>query len=198
MSECSTGGGSSSGWPLQGFSKIRFKICLRAQRAKVFEDLPARERSVRRSECKTRYTTCVHSVYTPGHIPRVCTPLGDSCVLHSQLTYASVPTHMYGCLSCLSFETLSCPSPFSPGPGPRLSRTELTKRFMLMREAIRPARPGDPPETRDIFSKIFQKFACVNRDLPCQNLPLRVVQKKSLYYKGQSSGRERRGQGGGR
>ena len=132
---------------------------------------------MRRSECKTRYTTCVHSVYTPGHIPRVCTPLGDSCVLHSQLTYASVPTHMYGCLSCLSFETLSCPSPFSPGPGPRLSRTELTKRFMLMREAIRPARPGDPPETRDIFSKIFQKFACVNRDLPCQNLPL--LRKKS-------------------
>ena len=28
-----------------------------------------------------------------------------------------------------------------------------------------------------VFSKIFQKFACVNRDLPCQNLPL--LRKKS-------------------
>ena len=102
-----------------------------------------------------------------------CTPLST----HLRVCKA-VPTHIYGCLSCLSFETLSCPSPFSPGPGPRLSRTELTKRFMLMREAIRPARPGDPPETRDIFSKIFQKFACVNRDLPCQDLPL--LQQKSL------------------
>ena len=32
----------------------------------------------------------------------------------------------------------------------------------------------DRPAT---FSKIFQKFACVNRDLPCQNLPL--LRKKS-------------------
>ena len=58
-------------------------------------------------------------------------------------------------------------------------------------------RPGDPPENLSknclcgerlgagppcrVFSKIFQKFACVNRDLPCQNLPL----LKENPYKGQ-------------
>ena len=80
---------------------------------------------------------------------------------------------------------------------PRLSRTELI-------QVAQAGRPGDPREREQdifenlskiclcggaagswdrpaMFSKIFQKFACVNRDLPCQNLPL----LKENPYKGQ-------------
>ena len=60
---------------------------------------------------------------------------------------------------------------------PRLSRTELI-------QVAQAGRPGDPREREQdmrgaarswdrpaMFSKIFQKFACLDEDLPKENLP---------------------------
>jgi len=38
-----------------------------------------------------------------------------------------------------------------------------------------------------MFSKIFQKVACVNRDLPCQNLPLMKRKHRSTPIRGTSA-----------
>ena len=57
--------GAMATWPRRGFCKIRFKICLRAQRAKIFQNLPARER--RPGARSTQYAHVALTTQDHGH-----------------------------------------------------------------------------------------------------------------------------------
>ena len=157
-----------------------FKICLRAQRAKVFEDLPARERPVRRSECKTRYRT-TFSLRHAGHVlfkRTVC--VSRSVTVHVRLYSTPIRSMIRSAQRTRQLHS-TLNSPTLSSLVPRLF-------LVVLRSSLSPP-CGRVVEHERRLDHVHERAHLhlhvarderhiVNRDLPCQNLPL--LKRKSL------------------